>query len=102
MKIDKTKKYIVRSKEAGVFFGNIEEKIDTESGVEVTMTDARCLWYWDGAATLLQLASEGVTKPHNCKFTVPVSVVTVCGVCEILPCSSDAVACIEGVKPWRL
>lgn len=46
------KKFIVRAKDAGVFYGTIKERI----GNEVTMTNARCLWYWDGAASLMQLA----------------------------------------------
>ena len=61
------KKFIVRAKDAGVFYGTIKERI----GNEVTMTNARCLWYWDGAASLMQLAMEGVTAPQNCKFTMP-------------------------------
>lgn len=65
MKINKEAYYIVRSVPAGVFFGHIKE----QDGQEVTMTNARCLWYWDGAASLNQLASEGVKCPGNCKFT---------------------------------
>ena len=42
--------YIVRCDRSGVFAGNIVER----NGQEVTMSDARCLWYWDGAASLKQ------------------------------------------------
>lgn len=90
-------KYIVRSKEAGVFYGEIKER----NGSEVTMTNARCLWYWDGAASLNQLALEGVKKPENCKFTVSVPELTILGVCEILPCSNEACEIIDGVKVWK-
>lgn len=41
--------YIVRCDRSGVFAGNIVER----NGQEVTMSDARCLWYWDGAASLM-------------------------------------------------
>lgn len=37
--------YIVRCDRAGVFFGKIKER----NGSEVTMTDVRKLWSWDGA-----------------------------------------------------
>lgn len=47
-------KYIVRCDRAGVFYGEIEGR----QGQEVKMRNARCLWYWEGAATLLQLAAE--------------------------------------------
>ena len=58
------KKFIVRAKDAGVFYGTIKER----NGNEVTMTNARCLWYWDGAASLMQLAMEGVTAPQDHKL----------------------------------
>ena len=43
------KKYIVRGDRSGVFFGEIKER----NGREVTMTNVRRLWYWDGAASIL-------------------------------------------------
>jgi hypothetical protein len=91
------RKYIVRAAEAGVFYGRIAER----DGDEVSMTDARCIWKWEGAATLLQLAGEGVKSPDACRFTVRVPEITIIGVCEIIPCSDEAVACIEEVAEWR-
>ena len=40
--------YIVRCDRAGVFFGKIKER----NGSEVTMTDVRKLWSWDGACAV--------------------------------------------------
>lgn len=91
------KKYIVRCDRSGVFYGEIESR----NGQEVTMRNARCLWYWDGAASLLQLAKEGTTKPRDCKFTVYVDELTVVDAIEILPCTDKAVDSIEGVSEWR-
>ena len=52
------KKYvIVRTYSAGVFAGTLESK----EGKEVILSNARRLWYWKGAASLSQLAMEGVT-----------------------------------------
>ena len=96
MKIENGRKYIVRSAQAGVFYGEIVAK----EGDEVTMKNARCLWYWNGAASLMQLAEEGVKRPHTCKFTRIVEEVTLLGVCEILPCSDNAVNVIEEVPEW--
>lgn len=91
------KKYIVRCDRSGVFYGEIELR----NGQEVTMRNARCLWYWDGAASLLQLAKEGTTEPRNCKFTVYVDELTVVDAIEILPCTDKAITSIEGVSEWR-
>ena len=97
MKINKDAWYIIRSDKAGVFFGHIAER----DGSEVTMTDVRRIWYWDGAASLSQLATDGVSKPKNCKFTVTVSEMVILGVIEIIPCTEKAIASIQGVKEWR-
>lgn len=89
--------YIIRCDRAGVFFGKIKER----RGSEVDLIDVRRIWYWDGAASLSQLAMEGVSKPQNCKFTVTVPEMTVLGVIEIIPCSQNAVDCIKVVAEWR-
>ena len=68
---------------------------------EVTMTDVRRLWYWDGAASLSQLAVDGTCRPENCKFTVTVPEMTVLGVIEIILCSNKAIKSIEGVAEWK-
>lgn len=93
----KEQNYIVRADRAGVFFGKIKER----NGDEITMTDVRRIWYWDGAASLSQLAVEGTKKPQNCKFTIYVPEMTILGVIEIIPCTDEAEATIKGVPEWR-
>jgi hypothetical protein len=93
-----TQKYIVRSPEAGVFYGETDYNIDASR--IVTLKNARQLWYWEGAATLLQLAKTGTTKPYNCKFTVTVDEITICNVSEIIPCTQEAMESIESVEEW--
>ena len=98
MKINKEQKYIVRSIEAGVFYGYITEK----DGTEITMHNVRCLWYWSGATSLNQLAEEGVKDPTGCKFTVPAEEIVITNACEILACSEQAINCIDEVKVWKI
>lgn len=90
--------YIVRTEHAGVFFGKIKER----SGSEITMTDVRRIWYWDGAATLSQMAVDGVKYPKNCKFSVYVHEMTILGVIEIIPCTRESESSINGVTEWRV
>lgn len=97
MQINKEDWYIIRADRAGVFFGHIAER----DGSEVTMTDVRRIWYWDGAASLSQLAVDGVSKPKNCKFTVCVDEMVILGVIEIIPCTEKAIKSIKDVKPWK-
>ena len=90
-------KYIVRCDRAGVFYGEIEGR----DGREFKMRNVRCIWYWDGAATLLQLATEGTTEPDNCKFTMTVDSLVVLDAIEIIPCTDRAIKSIEAVKEWK-
>ena len=91
-------KFIVRSDKAGVFFGEIKER----NGDEVTMTNVRRIWYWSGAASLSQLAVDGVSKPEDCKFTVYVKEMIILGIIEIIPCTEKAIKSIEGVEEWKV
>lgn len=91
-------KFIVRSDKAGVFFGEIKER----NGDEVTMTNVRRIWYWSGAASLSQLAVDGVSKPEDCKFTVYVKEMIILGAIEIIPCTEKAIKSIEGVEVWKV
>lgn len=89
--------YIVRGKDSGVFFGKIAER----NGQEVLMKNVRRLWYWDGAASISQLAQEGTVRPENCKFTVTVDEVLVLDAIEIDKCSDKAVKNIKAVAEWK-
>jgi len=95
------KKCVVRCYGAGVFFGTVTAKNDTVAGVEVELADVRRLWYWDGAASLSQLATEGVRSPQNCKFTVKVPQMIVTQVIEIIPATEAAIKSIESIVEWK-
>ena len=88
---------IVRTYSAGVFAGNLASR----DGREVVLTNARRIWYWDGAASLSQLAMEGTSKPQNCKFPCPVDEVLLTEAIEILTVTEQAKQNIEKVAIWR-
>jgi hypothetical protein len=88
---------IVRTYSAGVFLGTVKER----NGKEVLLTEARRIWYWDGAASLSQLANEGTSKPGNCKFPAPVAEVLLTEAIEFIPATEAAIAAIAAVPEWR-
>ena len=96
-KTEGMKYQIVRTYSAGVFAGYVESR----NGREVVMRDARRLWYWDGAASLSQLAIDGPQKPENCKFPQAVDRVELLVAIEILDVTENAKAVIEGVRVWK-
>ena len=92
------KYYIVRGDRSGVFAGNIKER----SGREVTMSDVRRLWYWEGACSISQLALDGTTEPRECKFTVALDELTLLDAIEIIPCTDKAEKSIRSVAEWKI
>lgn len=88
---------IVRTFSAGVFAGTLESR----KGQEVVLTGARRLWYWKGAASLSQLAQEGVSAPTECKFPCEVARVELLQAVEILDVSEAARKSIASVPVWK-
>lgn len=88
---------VVRTYSAGVHSGYLKK----EEGKDVTLTNTRRLWQWQGAATLSQVAGEGISKPNDCKFPAAISEVRLKDAIEVIPCTDKAKAIIEGVKAWK-
>jgi len=89
---------IVRTYSAGVFAGYLQKK----TGQNAIVLKARRLWYWDGAASLSQLAVDGVSKPENCKFPCEVESVELDQVIEVLPVTKKAQESIASVAIWKM
>lgn len=95
-KVDGMEYSIIRGDRSGVFAGYVKERKDNE----VTVISARRLWYWDGAASISQLAVDGVSKPQNCKFPKEVTELLVLDAIEIIPCTEKAKKSISKVGEW--
>ena len=93
---DGLKYVIVRTYSAGVFAGYLKER----NGKEGVMLEARRLWFWSGAASLSQLAMEGVKNPKECKFPCVVDKVELTEIIEIIDCTNAAKKSIAEVKIW--
>lgn len=96
-KLDDMEYCMVRTYSAGVFAGYVEKR----EGKEATLRNARRIWYWDGAASLSQLAMEGTKKPENCKFPCEVGTVILTEVVEIIPMTEKAKKSIAEVPVWE-
>ena len=91
------KKVIVRGDRSGVFFGTLVAK----EGQEVKLENCRRIWYWDGAASISQLAVDGTVRPKACKFTMTVGGIIITDAIEIIICTDKAVRSIEDVRVWK-
>jgi len=98
---NKNKYVLVRTFSAGVHFGVLKKIIGYSShGKDVLLTETRRIWYWDGAASLSQMARDGVSKPENCKFSVTIEENNITEAIEIIPCTEQAIKSIKAVNDW--
>lgn len=88
---------MVRTYSAGVFAGTLEER----NGKEARLTNARRIWYWEGAASLSQLAQSGTSNPDGCKFPEAVDEILLTEVIEIIPITARAEESIKQVPVWK-
>lgn len=85
------KEVVVRTYSAGVHFGTLSSR----DGREVVLTNARRIWYWDGAFTLSAVATAGVNNKSKLSVTVPEILLT--EAIEIIPCTDEATSILRGI-----
>ena len=89
---------IIRGSRSGVFAGTLV----SQEGQKVELSGCRRLWYWSGAASLSQVARDGVKRPHDCKFTVTIDSIAILDAIEIIPTTAEAEANIKAVPEWKM
>lgn len=88
------KKCVVRSYDAGVYFGTVTE-IDGET---VKIENVRNIWYWEGANCLSQVAIDGIKTG---KVSQTISSMILNRVCQIIPCTDKAIKSLEEIRIWK-
>lgn len=89
---------IVRGDRSGVFAGTLAE----QDGQRVVLTNVRRLWRWYGATECLQIATEGVKRPRDCRFTLTAETITLLDAIEVIPTTAEAEANIKAVPVWKM
>ena len=87
------KKVLVRSYDAGVYFGTLV----AVEGDTCKLENARNIWHWTGAACLLQIANDGISGD---KVSPAVNSIIINRVCQIIPLSDKAIANLEAQPVW--
>lgn len=100
-KATKKQYVIVRCSHAGVHAGYLLKQTATH----VVLTDARRIWYWNGAASLSEIAVYGLNpaKMSANKIACRVSQIQLrqTDVCEIIACETDGQKSVESAPVWR-
>jgi hypothetical protein len=86
------KQVIVRTYSAGVHFGTLS----SAPGKEITLTNARRIWYWTEAFTLSAVAQNGVGKDSKISVAIPEIYIT--EAIEIIPVSEKAGVQLTEIK----
>lgn len=89
-------KVIIRGDRSGVFFG----ELGAHNGREVELKEARRIWRWYGASSLSQLANSGL-DPEQSRVCEPVKSILILDAVEVIPCTEEAIACLEGAPEWK-
>lgn len=89
------KKVLVRSYDAGVYFGTLTNV----EGETVRMENVRNIWYWTGASCLSQIANDGIKGE---KVSPVVGSMVLNRVCQILPLTDKAIENLEAQPVWKI
>jgi hypothetical protein len=84
-KIVKGSRVLVRTNSAGVHYGTLESR----SGQEIHLSNARRIWSWNGALSLSEIASVGIDI-KNSKLSVTVDEIILPTAIEVIHISSES------------
>lgn len=87
--------FIVRTDRAGVFFGQVKEN----KGTSIVMQNVRKIHYWEGAAAVEQISTDGVNEKSRLTVTIPEMEIS--APIQIIPCSQKAVDCLQKFPEWK-
>jgi len=96
--VDGMKYCVVRTYSAGVHIGYVEE-FGVKYPQHAKLRNSRRLHQWSGAASLSQVAMDGVDPNSRIAMTVPEQHLT--DVIEVIPCSEKSAEFFKGAKSWK-
>lgn len=86
---------IVRTYSAGVYCGIVKEI----SGQEALMEEARIIYRWEGAFTLLEMANKGITGG---KISEPVKKIYLSQIVNTIIMTDAAINSFRKIKPYQI
>jgi len=89
---------VVRTYSAGVHIGYVEE-FGVKQPQHIKLINSRRLHYWNGAASLSQVAMDGVDDASRIAVEIPEIELT--DVIEVISCSEKAAEFFKGAKEWK-
>ena len=101
-KIEGLTPVLIRSAESGVHFGLLKREEFTQSGKVVWLTNSRRVHYWSGAASLSQMAVDGIGNPEKSRVSVVVKEIEIVNVIETIKLSDRAFQNLKNQPEWKV
>ena len=95
--LDGMKYCVIRTYSAGVHIGYVKE-FGTKQPQYAKLLNSRRLHQWTGAASLSQVAMDGVDPSSRIAIELPEIELT--DVIEVIPCSEKSSEFFKGAKAW--
>lgn len=89
------KKVLIRSYDAGVYFGTLEAL----EGETAKLSNVRNIWHWTGASCLSQIANDGITGD---KVGPVISSMILNRCCQVIPLTEKAIKNLESQPVWKI
>ena len=93
------KQVLIRAYASGVHFGELVKEEFTLSGKVVTLKNSRRIHYWEGAASLSQVAIDGILKG---RVAMELPEIEVVNVIETIPISEKAIENLKNQPVWKM
>ena len=89
---------VIRTYSAGVHIGYVKE-FGEKAPQHAKLINSRRLHYWNGAASLSQVAMDGVGSSSRIAVEIPEIELT--DVIEVITCSEKSAEFFKGAKVWK-
>ncbi len=96
--VDGMKYCVIRTYSAGVHIGYVKE-FGVKHPQQAVLLKSRRLHYWNGAASLSQVAMDGVDDSSRIAIELPE--ITLTDVVEVIPCSEKSAEFFKAAKLWK-
>ena len=93
---------LIRSHLSGVHFGLLENERDTPQGKEVVLRKSRRVHYWEGAASLSQMAVDGIGNPDKSRVAMELETIKIQNAIETIPLTEKAFENLKNQPIWKV
>ena len=92
---------LIRSYASGVHCGEVMDEFFTAAGKVVILKNSRRIHYWSGAASLSQIANDGIKNKESSRLTQELIEIEIVNVCETIPISEKALKQLAAHPIWQ-